>query len=585
MAGEELTGAGIVIKALLDQGVDVIFGYPGGAVLPLYDELFKQNSLRHILVRHEQAAVHSAEGYARSTGKVGVVLVTSGPGATNAVTGLTDALMDSVPVVCLTGQVPTHLIGNDAFQEADTTGITRPCTKHNYLVKNIGDLARTIHEAFYVARSGRPGPVVVDLPKDILQAKHKYAGGASVKHKSYNPAVKGDAKQIEKAVELMAKAKRPLFYCGGGVINSGPAASQLLGQFIRLTGFPCTLTLMGLGSFPASDSQFIGMVGMHGLYEANMAMHDCDVMIAVGARFDDRVTGKLAAFAPNSKKIHIDIDRSSINKNVHVDIPIVGDCGRVLEDMIKIWKARQAQPDAKAMKAWWSQIDQWRARKCLTYKNSDKIIKPQYALQRLYAAIKDKDFYITTEVGQHQMWAAQFIGFEKPNHWLTSGGLGTMGYGLPAAAGVQIAHPDALVIDVAGEASILMNIQEMSTVIQHRLPVKVFILNNQYMGMVRQWQELLHGGRYAESYTDALPDFVKLAEAFGAVGLRAEKPADLDGLIQEMIAVNRPVIADIVVDQKENCFPMIPSGAPHNEMLLGPEDEARPISEEGMVLV
>jgi len=585
MAGEELTGAGIVIKALLDQGVDVIFGYPGGAVLPLYDELFKQNSLRHILVRHEQAAVHSAEGYARSTGKVGVVLVTSGPGATNAVTGLTDALMDSVPVVCLTGQVPTHLIGNDAFQEADTTGITRPCTKHNYLVKNIGDLARTIHEAFYVARSGRPGPVVVDLPKDILQAKHKYAGGASVKHKSYNPAVKGDAKQIEKAVELMAKAKRPLFYCGGGVINSGPAASQLLGQFIRLTGFPCTLTLMGLGSFPASDSQFIGMVGMHGLYEANMAMHDCDVMIAVGARFDDRVTGKLAAFAPNSKKIHIDIDRSSINKNVHVDIPIVGDCGRVLEDMIKIWKARQAQPDAKAMKAWWSQIDQWRARKCLTYKNSDKIIKPQYALQRLYAAIKDKDFYITTEVGQHQMWAAQFIGFEKPNHWLTSGGLGTMGYGLPAAAGVQIAHPDALVIDVAGEASILMNIQEMSTVIQHRLPVKVFILNNQYMGMVRQWQELLHGGRYAESYTDALPDFVKLAEAFGAVGLRAEKPADLDGLIQEMIAVDRPVIADIVVDQKENCFPMIPSGAPHNEMLLGPEDEARPISEEGMVLV
>ena len=585
MTGEELTGAGIVIKALLDQGVEVIFGYPGGAVLPLYDELFKQNSLRHILVRHEQAAVHSAEGYARSTGKVGVVLVTSGPGATNAVTGLTDALMDSVPVVCLTGQVPTHLIGNDAFQEADTTGITRPCTKHNYLVKNIGDLARTIHEAFYVARSGRPGPVVVDLPKDILQTKHKYAGGPSVKHKSYNPAVKGDAKQIEKAVELMAKAKRPLFYCGGGVINSGPAASQLLGQFIRLTGFPCTLTLMGLGSFPASDPQFIGMVGMHGLYEANMAMHDCDVMIAVGARFDDRVTGKLAAFAPNSKKIHIDIDRSSINKNVHVDIPIVGDCGRVLEDMIKIWKARQAQPEAKAMKAWWSQIDQWRARKCLTYKNSDKIIKPQYALQRLYAAIKDKDFYITTEVGQHQMWAAQFIGFEKPNHWLTSGGLGTMGYGLPAAAGVQIAHPDALVIDVAGEASILMNIQEMSTVIQHRLPVKVFILNNQYMGMVRQWQELLHGGRYAESYTDALPDFVKLAEAFGAVGLRAEKPADLDGLIQEMIAVNRPVIADIVVDQKENCFPMIPSGAPHNEMLLGPEDEARPISEEGMVLV
>jgi len=585
MAVEELTGAGIVIKALLDQGVEVIFGYPGGAVLPLYDELYKQNSLRHILVRHEQAAVHSAEGYARSTGKVGVVLVTSGPGATNAVTGLTDALMDSVPIVCLTGQVPTHLIGNDAFQEADTTGITRPCTKHNYLVKNIADLARTIHEAFYVARSGRPGPVVVDLPKDILQAKSKYAGGASVKHKSYNPQVKGDVKQIEQAVELMAKAKRPLFYCGGGVINSGPAASKLLGQLIHLTGFPCTLTLMGLGAFPASDPQYLGMVGMHGLYESNMAMHDCDVMINVGARFDDRVTGKLAAFSPNSKKIHIDIDRSSINKNVRVDVPIVGDCGRVLEDMIKIWKARQAQPDAKALKAWWSQIEQWRSRQCLVYKNSDQIIKPQYALQRLSAAIKDKDFYITTEVGQHQMWAAQFIGFEKPNHWLTSGGLGTMGYGLPAAAGVQIAHPDALVIDVAGEASILMNIQEMSTVIQHRLPVKIFILNNQYMGMVRQWQELLHGGRYAESYTDSLPDFVKLAEAFGAVGLRAEKPGDLDGLIAEMIAVKRPVIADIVVDQKENCFPMIPSGAPHNEMLLGPEDVAKPVSEEGMVLV
>ncbi len=585
MAAEELTGAGIVIKALLDQGVEVIFGYPGGAVLPLYDELYKQNSLRHILVRHEQAAVHSAEGYARSTGKVGVVLVTSGPGATNAVTGLTDALMDSVPVVCLTGQVPTHLIGNDAFQEADTTGITRPCTKHNYLVKNIADLGRTIHEAFYVARSGRPGPVVVDLPKDILQAKAKYSGGASVKHKSYNPQVKGDAKQIEQAVELMANAKRPLFYCGGGVVNSGPAAAKLLGQLIHLTGFPCTLTLMGLGAFPASDPQYLGMVGMHGMYESNMAMHDCDVMINIGARFDDRVTGKLAAFSPHSKKIHIDIDRSSINKNVRVDVPIVGDCGRVLEDMIKIWKARQAQPDAKALKAWWSQIEQWRSRQCLVYKNSDQIIKPQYALQRLYAAIKDKDYYITTEVGQHQMWAAQFIGFEKPNHWLTSGGLGTMGYGLPAAAGVQIAHPDALVIDVAGEASILMNIQEMSTVIQHRLPVKIFILNNQYMGMVRQWQELLHGGRYAESYTDSLPDFVKLAEAFGAVGLRAEKPGDLDGLIAEMIAVKRPVIADIVVDQKENCFPMIPSGAPHNEMLLGPEDVAKPVSEEGMVLV
>ncbi len=585
MAGQELTGAGIVIKALLDQGVEVIFGYPGGAVLPLYDELFKQNSLRHILVRHEQAAVHAAEGYARSTGKVGVVLVTSGPGATNAVTGLTDALMDSVPVVCLTGQVPTHLIGNDAFQEADTTGITRPCTKHNYLVKNVADVSRVIHEAFYVARSGRPGPVVVDLPKDILQAKHTYSGGAAVKHKSYNPQVKGDTKQIEEAIALMAHAKRPLFYCGGGVINSGPAASQLLTQFIRLTGFPCTLTLMGLGAFPASDPQFLGMVGMHGFYESNMAMHDCDVMINIGARFDDRVTGKLAAFSPHSKKIHVDIDRSSINKNVRVDVPIVGDVGRVLEDMIKIWKAKQVQPDGKALKAWWAQIDQWRARKCLTYKNSQTVIKPQFALERLYAAIKDKDFYITTEVGQHQMWAAQFLRFDKPNHWMTSGGLGTMGYGLPAAAGVQIAHPDALVIDVAGEASILMNIQEMSTVVQHRLPVKIFILNNQWMGMVRQWQELMHGGRYAESYTESLPDFVKLAEAFGAVGLRAEKPGDVDGVIREMIKVKKPVIVDVAVDQKENCFPMIPSGAPHNEMLLGPDDVAKPASEEGMVLV
>ena len=585
MPGQELTGAGIVIKALVDQGVDVIFGYPGGAVLPLYDELFKQNALRHILVRHEQAAVHAAEGYARSTGKVGVVLVTSGPGATNAVTGLTDALMDSIPVVCLTGQVPTHLIGNDAFQEADTTGITRPCTKHNYLVKNVADLGRVMHEAFYVARSGRPGPVVVDLPKDVLQAKHSYTNGAAVKHKSYNPQVKGDSRAIEQAIELMAKAKRPLFYCGGGVVNSGPAASQLLTQFIRLTGFPCTLTLMGLGAFPAADPQFLGMVGMHGMYESNMAMHDCDVMINIGARFDDRVTGKIAAFSPHSKKIHVDIDRSSINKNVHVDLPIVGDAGRVLEDMIKVWKAKQVQPDGKALKAWWSQIDQWRDRKCLTYKNSDKIIKPQYALERLYAAIKDKDFYITTEVGQHQMWAAQFLRFEKPNHWMTSGGLGTMGYGLPAAAGAQIAHPDALVIDVAGEASILMNIQEMSTVVQHRLPVKVFILNNQWMGMVRQWQELMHGGRYAESYTASLPDFVKLAEAFGAVGLRAEKPDDVDRVIKEMIKVKQPVIVDVLVDQKENCFPMIPSGSPHNEMLLGPDDVAKPASEEGMVLV
>jgi acetolactate synthase-1/2/3 large subunit len=588
MSTQELNGAGIVIKALVDQGVDVVFGYPGGAVLPIYDELFKQNALRHILVRHEQAAVHSAEGYARSTGKVGVVLVTSGPGATNAVTGLTDALMDSIPIVCLTGQVPTHLIGNDAFQEADTTGITRPCTKHNYLVKNIADLPRIMHEAFYVARSGRPGPVVIDLPKDILQAKGSYTTGQvmNTKHHSYRPQVKADPARIEEAVALMAKAERPLFYCGGGVINSGVAASQLLTQFVRMTGFPLTHTLMGLGAFPASDRQFLGMVGMHGTYESNLAMHGCDLMINIGARFDDRVTGKIAAFSPNSKKIHVDIDPSSINKNVRVDLPIIGDVAHVLEDMIKVWKARQYQPNGKALAAWWEKIDGWRARDCLRYRASDSVIKPQYALQRLQEATKGRDdVFITTEVGQHQMWAAQFLKFEKPNHWMTSGGLGTMGYGLPAAIGVQIAHPKALVVDVAGEASILMNIQEMSTAVQHRLPVKIFILNNQWMGMVRQWQELLHGGRYSESYTDSLPDFVKLAEAFGAVGLRAEKPDDVDKVIKEMIAVDRPVIVDCCVDQKENCFPMIPSGAAHNEMLLGPEDKAKPVSEEGMVLV
>jgi acetolactate synthase-1/2/3 large subunit len=585
MAIQEMIGAQMVLRALVDQGVEHVFGYPGGAVLPIYDEIFKQNSIRHILVRHEQGAVHAAEGYARSTGKVGVVLVTSGPGATNAVTGLTDALMDSVPIVCLTGQVPTHLIGNDAFQEADTVGITRPCTKHNYLVKSIADLPRIMHEAFYVARSGRPGPVVVDLPKDVQQAKGVYTNHANARHRSYNPQQKADPQAIEQAIALMAKAERPLFYCGGGVVNSGPAAAQLLTQFVRLTGFPCTLTLMGLGAFPASDPQFLGMVGMHGMYESNLAMHECDLMINIGARFDDRVTGKIAAFAPNSKKIHVDIDPSSINKNVRVDLPIVGDVGHVLEDMIKVWKAKQVRPNAKAMDAWWKKIEGWRARDCLKFKNSGSVIKPQFALQRLFAAIKDKDVYITTEVGQHQMWAAQFLKFEKPNHWMTSGGLGTMGYGLPAAIGAQMAHPDSLVIDVAGEASILMNIQEMSTAVQYRLPVKIFIMNNQWMGMVRQWQELLYGERYSESYTEALPDFVKLAEAFGAVGLRAEKPGDMDDVIKEMIAVKKPVIVDVRIDKTENCFPMIPSGSAHNEMLLGPEDEAKPVSEEGMVLV
>jgi acetolactate synthase-1/2/3 large subunit len=586
MSAQDMTGSDVVLKALVDQGVEVIFGYPGGAVLPLYDALYKQNALRHVLVRQEGGAVHAAEGYARSTGRVGVVLVTSGPGATNAVTGLTDALMDSIPLVCLTGQVPTHLIGNDAFQEADTVGITRPCTKHNYLVKRPEDLARVMHEAFYVARSGRPGPVVVDLPKDILQNKAPYAGPEKVQHRSYKPKVKAEREQIERAVELMLAAKRPIFYTGGGVINSGAPAAQLLTQLVHLTGFPCTNTLMGLGAFPGTDPQFLGMLGMHGTYEANLAMHDCDLLIAVGARFDDRVTGRLADFSPASKKIQIDIDPSSINKNVRVDLGIIGDVAHVLEALIKVWKAKQKRPDQKALDAWWKEIDGWRKRDCLSYKQGKDIIKPQYAIERLYALTRDKEPFITTEVGQHQMWAAQFFKFEKPHHWMTSGGLGTMGYGLPAAMGVQVAHPDALVIDIAGEASVLMNIQEMSTIAQYRLPVKAFILNNQYMGMVRQWQELLHGGRYAESYMDSLPDFVKLAEAFGAVGLRAEKPGDVDELIREMIKIPRAVIADVRVDQAENCFPMIPAGRAHHEMILGPEDKTqRPATEEGMVLV
>ena len=583
---QRLQGAEIILKALVDQGVEVMFGYPGGAVLPIYDALFKSNSVRHILVRHEQAAVHAAEGYARSTGKIGVVLVTSGPGATNAVTGLTDALMDSVPVVCLTGQVATHLIGNDAFQEADTTGITRPCTKHNYLVRDVNDLARTIHEAFYVARSGRPGPVVIDLPKDVQLATGTYVPPERVVHRSYRPQTRPDPAAIERMVDLMSTAKRPLFYCGGGVINAGPRASALLTELVRLTGYPCTLTLMGLGALPAADKHFIGMVGMHGLYEANHAMHDCDVMINVGARFDDRVTGRLNAFSPGSKKIHVDIDPSSINKNVKVDLPVVGDAAAVLEAVLKLWKQRRPQVDGKAHAAWWDQIKKWQSRDCLRYQKSDQVIKPQYALERLYALTRDQDLYITTEVGQHQMWAAQFMRFEQPNRWMTSGGLGTMGYGLPAAMGVQIAHPDALVIDVAGEASILMNIQEMSTLCQYKLPVKVFILNNQWMGMVRQWQELIHGGRYSESYSESLPDFVKLAEAFGAVGLRASKTAEVDDVIKEMIAVRRPVIVDVCVDQRENCFPMIPSGAAHNDMLLGPDDQAgKPVTDAGMALV
>ncbi|RMF11344.1 MAG: acetolactate synthase 3 large subunit [Alphaproteobacteria bacterium] len=585
MSSEQMSGAEIVIKALQDLGVDVVFGYPGGAVLPIYDALFQQNRIRHILVRHEQAALHAAEGYARSTGKPGVALVTSGPGATNAVTGLTDALMDSIPVVCLTGQVATHLIGNDAFQEADTVGITRPCTKHNYLVKSTDDLGRVLHEAFYIATNGRPGPVVVDLPKDIQVARGVYRNPGKVRHRSYQPQVKGDLALIKKAAEMLAEAKRPIIYSGGGVINAGPAASQLLRELVRLTGYPVTSTLMGLGAVPAHDPHFLGMLGMHGTYEANNAMHDCDVMLCVGARFDDRVTGRLDAFSPGSKKIHIDIDRSSINKNVRVDLGIVGDAAHVLEDLIKVWKAKAYRPDEKALERWWKQIDEWRARDCLKYKPDDKVIMPQYALQRLYALTKDRRPYISTEVGQHQMWAAQFYGFDQPNHWLTSGGLGTMGYGLPAAIGAQIAHPDDLVIDIAGEASILMNIQEMSTAVQHHLPVKVFILNNQYMGMVRQWQDLSYGSRYAESYTAALPDFVALAEAFGGAGLRATRPDEVDDVIKEMMAIDKPVIVDCQVAKLENCFPMVPSGAAHNEMLLGPEDMGEETSEAGKALV
>ncbi|MDE1148447.1 MAG: acetolactate synthase 3 large subunit [Azospirillaceae bacterium] len=582
-----LTGADIVLKALRDQGVEVIFGYPGGAVLPIYDALFQQNDIRHILVRHEQAALHAAEGYARSTGKVGVVLVTSGPGATNAVTGLADALMDSIPIVCLSGQVATHLIGNDAFQECDTTGITRPCTKHNYLVKDVNNLARTLHEAFYVAKNGRPGPVVIDIPKDVQFAEGSYRSPADSMPKSYRPQIKPDLNKVEQAVELLANAKRPIFYVGGGVINAGPIASQLLTQFVRMTGYPCTTTLMGLGAYPASDRQWLGMLGMHGTYEANLAMHGCDVMVCIGARFDDRVTGKVSEFAPNSIKIHVDIDPSSINKNVRVDVPIIGDAAHVLEDMIRIWKARGKQADKAALAQWWDQIETWRARDCLKYEKTSKVIKPQFALERLRAAIAGRDdVYITTEVGQHQMWAAQFMPFDKPNHWMTSGGLGTMGYGLPAAIGAQVAHPDALCIDIAGEASIQMNIQEMSTALQYRLPVKVFILNNQYMGMVRQWQELLHGGRYSESYSEALPDFVKLADAFGGVGLRANQVSEVDDVIAEMIKVKRPVIVDMCVDQKENCFPMIPGGRAHNEMLLGPDEKVENATpEDGMVLV
>jgi len=583
----EMTGAEMVMAALADQGVEHIFGYPGGAVLPIYDALFQQDKVQHILVRHEQGAVHAAEGYARSTGKVGAVLVTSGPGATNAVTGLTDAMCDSIPLVVITGQVPTHLIGNDAFQECDTVGITRPCTKYNYLVKTIADLPRALHEAFHIAASGRPGPVVVDIPKDIQFAKGAYSRPKEFPHRGYRPKLKGDLDKIKEAVDMMAAAKRPLFYTGGGVVNSGRAASDLLRELVKLTGFPITSTLMGLGAFPAADRQWLGMLGMHGTWEANWAMHDCDLMIAVGARFDDRITGRLDAFSPHSKKIHIDIDPSSINKNVKVDLGIVGDCAHVLEDMVRLWRQSAVVPDKKALQAWWEKIGQWRAKNSLAFRNSNEIIKPQYAIQRLYQQTKDRDTYITTEVGQHQMWAAQFYPFQEPNRLMTSGGLGTMGYGLPAAVGVQLAHPNSLVVDIAGEASVLMTMQELSTAVQYDLPIKIFIINNRYMGMVRQWQELLHGKRYSHSYTEALPDFVKLAEAYHAHGIRCEHPGELDEKIREMIEVKKPVLFDCVVDPAENCFPMIPSGRAHNEMLLGDaavrvEDA---ITEQGKVMV
>ena len=584
-----MSGAQIVIQALKDQGVDVIFGYPGGAVLPIYDALFQNSGIQHILVRHEQAAVHAAEGYARSSGKVGVVLVTSGPGATNSVTGLADALMDSIPLVCLTGQVPTHLIGSDAFQECDTVGITRPCTKHNYLVRDVNRLAGVMHEAFAIARTGRPGPVLVDIPKDVQFAPGLYVKPKQATPSHYQPRRVPEAKAVEAAVTLMAGAKRPIFYTGGGVINAGAKAAKLLTELVQLTGFPVTSTLMGLGGYPMSDKQFLGMLGMHGTYEANLAMHGCDVMINIGARFDDRVTGKISAFSPGSKKIHVDIDPSSINKSVQVDIPVIGDAEETLAAMLKLWQAKshKAKPEVKA---WWGQIETWRQRDSLKYKTSNDIIKPQFALQRLQALTAGKNTIITTEVGQHQMWAAQYLSFDRPHQWLTSGGLGTMGYGFPAAIGAQIANPDALVIDVAGEASIQMNIQELATAMQYRLPVKIFIINNQWMGMVRQWQELIHGGRYSQSYSEALPDFVKLAEAYGGVGLRATKPDEVDGVIQAMLKVNdRPCIVDVMVDPKENCFPMIPGGKGHNEMILADDIATAPAAqatpEEGMVLV
>jgi len=585
MTMRQMTGARMVVEALRDQGVEVVFGYPGGAVLPIYDEIFQQNDIRHILVRHEQGAVHAAEGYARSTGKPGVVLVTSGPGATNAVTGMVDALMDSIPLVVLTGQVPTFMIGNDAFQEADTVGITRPATKHNWLVRDTNKLADVIHQAFHVATHGRPGPVLIDIPKDVQFATGTYIGPEAARVSHYQPRTMGDPDLITRMVELIESAERPVFYTGGGVVNSGPEATRLLREFVEATGFPITSTLMGLGCYPASGQHWLGMLGMHGLYEANWAMHDCDVMLNIGARFDDRITGRVNAFSPGSKKVHVDIDPSSINKVIRVDVGIVGDVAEVLTEALALWKARGRKTNAEALAKWWAQIGIWKKVDCLAYKNDTKVIKPQYALQRLEALTKKYDRYICTEVGQHQMWAAQYLTFEEPHRWMTSGGLGTMGYGLPSSVGVQLAHPGSLVINVAGEASWLMNMQEMGTAVQYRLPVKQFILNNERLGMVRQWQELLHGERYSHSWSESLPDFVKLADAFGGKGWRISDPADLDDAIMEMIAYDGPVIFDCRVEKHENCFPMIPSGKAHNEMLMGDADTKGAIGAKGAVMV
>ncbi|MDP6680564.1 MAG: acetolactate synthase 3 large subunit [Pelagibacteraceae bacterium] len=583
-----MTGAAMVFRTLEDQGVRHIFGYPGGAVLPIYDELKNHKKIKHILVRHEQGAGHAAEGYARSSGKPGVLLVTSGPGATNTVTALTDAYMDSVPIVCLTGQVPTHLIGTDAFQECDTIGITRPCTKHNWLVKDIKELSLILHKAFDVAMTGRPGPVLVDIPKDIQFQKGRYVRPKKIINKSTknNIEINGKDNDIKAVATLIKKSFKPILYTGGGVINSGLAATRLLRELVSLTGFPITSTLQGLGAFPGNNPQFLGMLGMHGTYEANNAMHDCDLMINIGARFDDRITGKIDDFSPRSKKVHIDIDPSSINKNVAVDLAVIGDVKIVLGKLVSLLKQNGsdfANSNRQKITAWWNEIENWRKKNSLSFVNSGKIIKPQFAVQRLYELTKAQDTFITTEVGQHQMWAAQHYKFDKPNRWMTSGGLGTMGFGLPAAIGVQVANPEKLVIDIAGEASVLMTMQEMSTAVQYELPIKIFILNNRYMGMVRQWQELLHEKNYSESYIAALPDFVKLAEAYGCVGIRANKPEELDRKIEQMLSINGPVIFDCVVDKAENCYPMILSGKPHNQMLLGKKEDK--VSNKGKILV